>query len=1456
MMHFDQQVWPTTPAQKGIWLGSKISEHPSSFNTAEYVCIKGLVDARLLSAAMLKVLESTQAFNVIFSDDGEYQWPVHNKHRVPIVDFSNDLNPGVAAHEWMNDQLLVPLDISSGDLASSAVIKIDEHERWLFLKAHHIVIDGYGFTLIFNKVWNILEAKKTVCSDSKDYQSVVMSQTQYRTSDHYRRSGEYWYKELDGLTFPASFSENNAPIAKNFIREEHLLKKATRMVLAEIAQTMSASWADVLLAMVAYALIQRTGKRQVSLGLPVIARESALEFKTPIMSMNIIPLVIDVGERDTVRDLISKVGECIKRSRPVSRFRYEELRAWARKLKHVQGDRLWGPVVNIMPFVRPQKILNCTLSYHNVSAGPVEDISFGFISKSNGQLLLSVDGNPSRYSKTELALISQQVAAYIEQCQGILDKTLVPETSDLSWLEGKHFRDGASSTQDVWRQIKRFEKEDPNAAALVEGNRVLTYQELIIAVEKLSSDLQALGLSKGNLCALALPRGTNAILALLSCIKLEVSYVFIDPTAPLKRNQQIISDSEPFLVLFEAESKLFENYQLNNSACITTDGRIENSGIIATSSPRTEYLNSAYLIYTSGSTGKPKGVVVSRVALNSFIASAVDCYGFKKNDKVLQFSPLHFDACVEEIFCTLCVGGTLYLRTEEMSKSLDEFQSQCQKWSITIVDIPTAFWHEMSFALHKGICELAPTIHTVIIGGEAVKKNRLDQWLKVVGRNVKLFNSYGPTEATVVVAVEPLHPYQLTKNVVALGRPLPSCAIAVVDEHLNIVTRGKVGELLIMGKSLANGYLNLPNHTEKAFINIAIPGFQNKVRAYRSGDLVELSRDGQLVFRGRIDDQLKISGHRVDPAEIEAALESLPHISEAQITVATVTGNKQLAAHIAGIELVSTYANVTELNKQLAHLLPTVMQPSWLFYYDTLPRSPNGKIDRKLLSQQANARVRELSNLSADRASTADKIKKVWREILGVTDISTEDDFFALGGQSLQVIQLANRLSELKGETISAAQLFANPKLSAMQNLLVDHADIKDFVSLKELVTSDCAEFQERLALVSSTDILNSSRPYVLVTGASGFVGAHIFASYLKNTSKTLVCLTRYSFSEFIRKIKTQCSDYGIQLPLEFNFRVVNLTVDFHESNLGLDDLAIEEYFAKADAVVHCAANTSVTRDYSSLRSVNALATGELLKLCKRWGLKFRHISTLALAPGQINGNELAEDFIEFHSGLSDGYQQSKWAAEKFVQLAAQQGIDVRVYRLGRVVGGFEKSYVNSKDLVWQIISQSMRLGALPNLDFEEPWTAASEVADFIVANQGYSTSNKIFNVLPNALFKWKQALVWLRELGFGLGICAVDEWSQKLKHSCDPEGLALYSFFEQKARAIQSGFETQLSKASNQKFIEQANKQQQELTAISKSQFSRYMEYLVRHAPERHDASMENLITLQNQLGRAEHVE
>lgn len=1431
---------PLTDAQLGIWLGQQIDPQSSRYNAAEYIELRGPLDTVRFEQALREIIDQSVALHLVFkqTETGPQQLFQEKKWRLEKKDFSTEnISHEIRfkkAKQWMREDLSNPANLECEPLFAQALLKLDEDYFIWYQRIHHISCDGFAFSLLTEQVaqrYSILTGANAASiieqpqheqykHQLERFDAIRVEELNYRESPAFEKDRTFWLAqsavgENKSRHEPFSFSASTAAMADTAARVSGSIGAEEFTRLQSLAASKNISWSDLLLAAVAQTLYFRTGAAEITLGVPVMNRMGSASLRIPAMVMNIIPLRINMRGLDCFAEVASSVSQHLKAARPHLRYRYEYLK---RDLGLSGTQKLFGPVVNIMPFDRPMDFSGLDAQVHNLSAGPVEDISFSFILKKSltnqratspakNYLQFDLDANPNRYTPEKLAELQQ---LFLQQFREILinfDSSLAVDTPALSWLEGENL---APPTHSILHNIYQQAQLRPNAIALENNGKVLDYQQLLAQSAALAHAIQHCDVSPGSIIALVLPRSEMAIISALACWLSGCTFVFLDPEAPQERNGLIISNSNPALIIYEkihGDDPLLGNVNLNvtttqylqHKSPVLTNEQVQAFWITASGVSLADLKTPAYLIYTSGSTGTPKGVIIGHTALAEFVASNKQSYNIQSNDRVLQFAPLHFDACIEEIFVTLSEGACLVLRNQSMLESMPIFLAQCTDWKISVLDLPTAFWHELAFACQHLSLQVPPCLRAIIIGGEAVIGERVEQWRARFGETVALFNTYGPSEATVIASCINLCSRDCIeqKLPLSIGSPLSGRAAMVVDENLHILPKGEEGELLLCGSGLlegglASGYLHLPEKTTQAFIQMHLPWLAKSVRAYRTGDRVKINSHNQIEFIGRLDDQLKISGYRIDPLEIEAALIKLDSVREAAIVPVAGTHNEKiLIAHIV-LDHNKPALSIQQLRAELKEKLPAPMLPGAVIYHPMLPKNTSGKIDRKELQRQSSALNEHTSADDVQLSEQQKIIVAIWREVLGQKNIRLDDDFFALGGQSLQCIQVANRLSAKLQREIPVAWLFQHPSVGALDKLLNQSASSSQTKTntVHEQMALDCENFAHELPVITKAFSMSAGfNQRILLTGATGFVGAQLLAELVTLRHKVICLVRAEDEATAYERIYHAVSNQALSLFRTMGALKESVHVqlgDLSRPRLGLTEELFSQLGNSIDVVIHNAANTSVMRDYQSLRHVNALSTAELLKLAALHQLPFHLISTVALAPFDTTNNRLSlpEDFVPQHSELRDGYQQSKWAAENMARIASEKGYAINVYRLARVTGDTHSAYVNNKDLVWNILQAGLPLGVLPHLDFAEPWTPVDTVTAFIARHCLANPAAGVFNLAPQKNIAIARLYDWLTQLGQSFAIVPLAEWCATVKRYGPAQHQPIAEFFVQNMQA------------------------------------------------------------------------
>ncbi|WP_199181120.1 non-ribosomal peptide synthetase, partial [Chromobacterium alticapitis] len=1019
---------PLSAAQRGIWMGQQLVPDNPSYWTAEAIELSGPLDAAALLASAAETLAGGPALNMRFHFDGDQLWQqaAAPASAPACLDFSAEADPRAAAEAWMRQSLAQAWRAEQDTPCRAALLKLGERLHLWYLQVHHIALDGYGYGLLAKAIAARYSARVSgqtppVLPDWS-LQATLAEDAAYAESAERGQDRAFWLERQDG--FPAAVSlEAPQPLANHVAKSGDTLEAERIAAWQSAARASRANWGAWLLAAVAAWLAGKTGRRDITLGLPVMNRIGSAALDVPCMAMNIAPFSLRLAPEDALGGLVRQAEQGLRAIRPHQRYRYEWLRG---DLNRLAGqDKLFGPVLNLMPFDRRAPFAGLETRILPISAGPVEDLAVN-ISLLNTEWRFSLEANPHAYPQARLDDMRRELLHWLDR----LARTpadaplaeLLPGLPPLSVLRGPSLR---QAPRDAMALLAEQAASRPDAPALIDGALTLSYSHLLAKVQALAGTLRAQGLQDGERVAILLPRGADAVVAILAALWAGGCYVPLDPYGPPARLDMVLRDARPKLALTWRRW----TDRLGQTAPLCLDEPLLFAPA-QTRPAQTDAAQPAYLLYTSGSTGQPNGVLLGRGALAHFVSSAGQFYRFAAGERVLQFAPLHFDASVEEIFLALCHGGALVLRDEAMLESMPAFVAAVEQMEIDVLDLPTAFWHELAYALTPELAARLSRLRLAIIGGEAALPERARRWGELMPC-CALLNSYGPTEASVIatgaVLSGPGAAWNGADNL-PIGLPRPGVDAVVVDPSLRPVPAGEAGELCLLGEALALGYLDRPELSARRFVELsALPGAP---RAYRTGDRVAWL-DGQLRFLGRLDQELKISGLRVDPAEVENALLAVPGVREAAVIgLPLAGGGYALAAVLAG----EAARDAAALRGLLSDTLPAAAIPDRWRWLPGLPRNVNGKIDRKRLAAMLDDETPAAANEQATPLER--RIMAVWQQVLGRMPDGPRANFFALGGKSLQAIQAANRLSRELEREVPVSALFSYRTVSALAQAL------------------------------------------------------------------------------------------------------------------------------------------------------------------------------------------------------------------------------------------------------------------------------------------------------------------------------------------------------------------------------------------------------------------------------------
>lgn len=577
-------------------------------------------------------------------------------------------------------------------------------------------------------------------------------------------------------------------------------------------------------------------------------------------------------------------------------------------------------------------------------------------------------------------------------------------------------------------------RRTPSAIAVRHDGEELTYAELVARARLLAARLQALGIATDVAVAISGARGTLMASGLLGILMAGGACVPLDPAQPEARLRAMLADARPGALVRAAGAPdlPFPGPVVTPDDADTWDA---DGAPIESDEPSAAMSDAgldtlAYILYTSGSTGAPKGVMLPHRSLVHHARAVASLYGLCPEDRVAQFTSIGFDVSIEELFPTWAAGATVVPRPDDVPILGREWLRWLAAERITILNLPTAYWHEWVQDLER-LGERPPeSLRLVIVGGERALGPAYRAWQRLGGDRVRWINAYGPAECgPIATAFEPHsgRPWPEDRDP-PIGRPVGEATVRVVDSAGHPVAAGGTGELWIGGPGLARGYLNRPELTAERFV----PDPEDATaRVYRTGDLVRILEDGDLEYAGRSDGQVKIRGFRVEPEEVESALGRHPQVAGAAVVAREVRpGERQLVAYVVPVP--GSDLPAAELRTFLAGMLPPQMLPSAFVALPELPLTPNGKVDRGALPALDDAARPPVSASGAPRAPDEIAIAAIWSRALGIDDIGVDENFFDLGGHSLLAIQVVVAIRDELSAEVGVRALLDAPTIARL----------------------------------------------------------------------------------------------------------------------------------------------------------------------------------------------------------------------------------------------------------------------------------------------------------------------------------------------------------------------------------------------------------------------------------------
>ncbi|HKI01749.1 MAG TPA: amino acid adenylation domain-containing protein [Thermoanaerobaculia bacterium] len=1022
---------PLSFAQQRLWFLDRLQPGGAAYNIPAALRVRGAVSPAGLERVLRQVARRHESLRTVFAagPDGPVQVIMAEPRLdLPLIDLS-----GLPEPRREEEALLLageaagrPFDLEAGPLIRAALLRLagEEHgvHHVVLLALHHIVADGWSIGVLFREL-AALFGGEPLPQLAVQYADFAHWQRQWLAGDALAAELAHWRRRLEDAPHTLGLPlDRPRPAVQTFggAALSGTLPAAVRAALAALARREGATLYMVLLAAFQALLGVWSGQDDLLIGSPIAGRNRRETEGLIGCFVNTLVLRADLGGDPTFGELLARV-----RATALDAYAHQDL-----------------PLELLVEELRPARDLSRNPLFQAVFAlqnAPAAELTLP-------DLELRLLELPSRTAKFDLSLTAAEtregldlsleyngalfeestVSMILNHLLAILESALPAPSMRLSGLPSwrqpevwQALAEPEDSEGCVHERIARWARETPDAPAVVSADGTLSYAELDGRAARLARSLRALGVGPEVLVAVCLPRSPEEVVALLAVLKAGGAYLPVEPGSPRERLAAIFADAGVELLL---TSDALAPDLAGTGPRVFAVGR--EAGLDGGDLPTVDEDNLAYVIYTSGSTGRPKGVEIEHRALSRLIAWHLRAFGVTPRDRATRLSGLGFDASVWELWPYLAAGASVYVPpAEEVRTSPEALRGWLLAESITVSFVPTPVAEGM-LALEW---PAETPLRLLLTGGDTLHRH------PPAGLPFRLVNNYGPTESTVVATSGTVPAAEA--GAPSIGEPVDGVRVVLADRRLRPVPPGVAGELCLGGGSLARGYRGRPDLTAESFVPAEGGG-----RLYRTGDLARWPAHGGIEFAGRLDDQVKVRGVRVEPGEVAAALARHPGVRDCVVVARTDgPGGLRLVAYHAPAPAAPT---AQELREFLRERLPDAMIPAAFVSLETLPLTPNGKVDRRALPAPGRE---DLGAGAEERAAPRDAVElelcRVWEELLGVAPVGVRDDFFALGGHSLLAVRLMGRIRERFGRELPLTALFAGATVEHLASLLRDPLD-------------------------------------------------------------------------------------------------------------------------------------------------------------------------------------------------------------------------------------------------------------------------------------------------------------------------------------------------------------------------------------------------------------------------------
>ena len=1352
--------YPLTKTQQGIYV--ETLSHPGStvYDIPLLYRLSPEVDLKRLEEAILKALQNHPYLNshLVLGNDGEPRVaPLNEEMKVEHIE-----------DEPAMPFMLTPFDLMKGPFYKAVLYK--GKAPYLFLDTHHVASDGTSLAILLEDIEKAYEGEELLPEKKNGFQIGLAESKASKEEIEAEKAFYASYLEgLDCLSLPR----------KEFLEEveEKPLEEDIDLELPmdEVSAFLKKEGGDrngFYNAAFAYALSKWNGSDDALFASIYSGRDSSSTARSVTMMVKTLPLYVNLPEDGLVASYLKDVSSRLEKAQGKTLYSFAEAShdfgVDAKVMFAYQGDGF------LPDSIGGKKAELIHLNGDEVKA----PFSVDCLEK-EGKIRLHFEYSSSLYlpetMKYFARLFEMVLRGFIKEKK--LSEIVLLDEKTKAEMDVFNQTEDPILYNDYIEALELRAKEHPEKPAVIGIDESLTYKEFLERIYQVAHYLASFGLGPEDKVVVMMPRVANAYVAREGILCCGACFVPVDPAYPDERILSIIEDSEAKYVLtvssiYEAKKDSYPGV----SFLLMEDALKKGSKDAFKASINPSSL--AYCIFTSGSTGKPKGVMIEHHSLANLISNVphnyvADEYA-NRSSVAVSLASFSFDLSIQEEFVPLANGLTVLIASEDEILNPVLLSKRMKQYGVDVLTTTPSYLNNVLDI--EEVMTAFRNLKIIDLGAEALPASMV-QKMREKGMNCRIGNGYGPTEATVTCTFDVVESSRIT-----IGYPDNNVKTYIIDAQGRRLPFGAMGELLIGGEGVARGYVHRDDLTKEKFIHL------EGVYAYRSGDLSRISYDGRIEFFGRKDNQVKLRGLRVELDEVENAIASYPGVSRAVVAVKTTSEDGQF---LVGYYLSQEEIPEASLKEHLGKTLTPYMIPKVLMHLESIPLTPNGKVNKKALPDPVvTHKAGEAKKIRLPRNDTQKTLYEIFKHVLGVEELSIDDDFFDLGGTSLSASKVT-MLSLEKGLPVAYSDVFDYPSVLE----LAAHCLAGEAAEAPIKEAEEEAKPQEGLEhnVVEEVDGVKEGRKEfssILLTGATGFLGTHVLRELLENSSSNILLLVHGNKRIAAVDRVTGLLAYYFDCPYEEEIAKRVKIVESDVTSPDLQALLEKESF---DLIINCAAVVKHFANDDSIERVNLGGVKNLIEVALAHKARLVQISTLSVAGENINhafssSRRIHEFEIDFGQNVDNKYIHSKIEAEKAINEAIlHRGLDGKVIRVGNLMGRArdgEFQVNSSTNSFMNSIRAYKKLGVFPvsAADSTIDFSPIDEVAKTILLLSSTSSKYTLFHSANSHEIELGDVIAAMNDYGYKIDMVddasfqkALSDYIQDESRQMDVSALISY---------------------------------------------------------------------------------